>query len=182
MSTTAKLDDLIHTLSVEHKIISGKCLFKTSLFKYIDLFEFEILKETGHPPLNLEYLAWEKGPVPVNLNSLIVNGEYDNDNVDLEIIEGNTSEQIKFIPNNADYNLDNFSEYEIEKIYDLIDRFATNYRRNTDLINATHELKSWKKAWHERRPANKLSEKMYISDEIEHSNEIIKEHFEAVSL
>jgi hypothetical protein len=135
-----KLDCLIHILSVEHQKTSGKVLYKTSLFKYIDLFEFEILKETGVPPLRLKYRALENGPVPVYLNSQFSQSNYKSEYVKIETEEIQNSERIKIIPITNEYNLEYFSDYEIDKIYSLIDTYAKNYKDNNELIEATHKI------------------------------------------
>ncbi len=178
-----KLDSVIHFLAVEHKNVSGQTLYKTSLFKYIDLFEFEILHETGIPPLNLEYRALEKGPVPIDLNSQLSGGTYESEKVRIEIEEGSRSEKIKFIPLDTEYDLDLLSDHEIDKIYSLVDRYATNYKNNQKLIEATHEILAWKKAWRDRRDPASPSERMNLLDEMEAlSDPVAREQFLAAML
>jgi|GEM_PF-4859777 len=178
-----KIEALIHFFAVEHKKKSGKDLYKTSLFKYIDLFEFEILKETGIPPLGSEYNALKNGPVPVALYSDLSANRYKSDLVKIEIDEIGHYESMKIIPVTENYSLDIFSDYEMDKLYSLIDRFAVKYKNNQELIQATHEIKAWDIAWNHRRLGDSQSEKMWLKDEVTDSeNTIIQENFAAVML
>ncbi len=178
-----KIEALIHFFAVEHKKRSGIDLYKTSLFKYIDLFEFEILRETGIPPLGLEYNALKNGPVPVILYSDLSANRYKSDLVKIEIDEIDNYESMKIIPVTEDYSLDIFSDYEMDKLYSLIDRFAVNYKNNQELIQATHEIKAWDIAWNNRRPGDSQSEQMWLMDEVLDSEDtIIQENFAAAAL
>ena len=183
-----KLDQLIHFFAKEHKEISGFDLFKTTLLKYIDLFEFELLPLLGQPPIGLDYCAMENGSVPIELYDSIDKGEYKSDLFDIvqEIEEDDTGleiRKIKILPKHNDYNFDDFSEIEIDKMYELIDLYAKDYRNNQKIINKVHKLKSWKIAWDKALKKGKKIEKIYFSDEIDSKKDpILSEQYDAYCL
>ncbi|GBF44462.1 hypothetical protein LPTSP2_37650 [Leptospira ellinghausenii] len=148
-----KLLNSISYLANEHKKVSGKNLYKTPLLKYLALFYYKILKETGEPPFRANFLAMEKGPVHEEVyigidENLIGNGEF-------KVLEDSwhifpyKSKKNKYIES-VKYDLDYFSDLEIEVMDELIKEFATNYKNVENLIEATHKLEPWIKAWEAR--------------------------------
>ena len=131
----SKLNQLVHFFAKEHKKASGNDLYKTTLLKYIALFEFELLPILGQPPIGLNYEALEKGIVAIDLYTEINEGAYKTDLVKIEedIDEdelGKEIRQIRIIPNEVEYNFDDFSEAEIDKMYELINKFGKTYINN----------------------------------------------------
>ncbi len=166
----SKLNQLVHFFAKEHKKASGNDLYKTTLLKYIALFEFELLPILGQPPIGLNYEALEKGIVAIDLYTEINEGAYKTDLVKIEedIDEdelGKEIRQIRIIPNEVEYNFDDFSEAEIDKMYELINKFGKTYINNKALIEETHKINSWIKAWNRRKVGTK-KERMYFIDEI----------------
>ncbi|WP_210413674.1 type II toxin-antitoxin system antitoxin SocA domain-containing protein [Leptospira ilyithenensis] len=162
--------------STEHQKITRKPLYKTTLLKYLALFYYKVFSESGEPPLELSFIAMENGPVAeevyvgINENAFNV--------AEFEIIKSTTSndsEQIQIL--GKSYNLDFFSEFEIEIMNELIQNFATMYKNNTAIIDATHELRPWKIAW-ENRGKSRLK-KMNDEDIFDESfqNTLASEHY-----
>ena len=185
-----KLDRLIHFFAKEHKETSGTHLFKTTLLKYIDLFEFELLPILGQPPIGLEYCAMKNGSVPIELYDSIDKGEYESDFVEIiqEIEEdemGGETRKIKIIPKpmEDEYDFDDFSEIEIDKMYELIELYAKGYQNNKKIIDKVHQLKSWKIAWEKAPQKGKKIEKIDFSDEIDSERDpILTEQYKSYRL
>lgn len=160
-----RIDNAIAFFVHEHYHKTKKPLSQTKLWKYLSYFEIGMVQKTGVPPLELEYTAWERGPVPVQLRNAIIEKEYNNDLIHVltEKKEGKTF--INICPKkNTDYILDYFSENEIEEMFRLIDIFSDPTVTANDMSDASHEtFPSWRRAW--RKRGNKSSHPMDLSEE-----------------
>jgi uncharacterized phage-associated protein len=160
-----RIDNAIAFFVHEHYHKTKKPLPQTKLWKYLAYFELDMVKKTGVPPLELEYTAWERGPVPVQLREAIIKKTYIPESVQtiIENKEGKTF--ITFCPDKkSDYNLDYFSENEIEELFRLIDIFADVFVTADDMSESSHkDFSSWRRAWKKR--GNKSSYTMDLSEE-----------------
>ncbi len=155
-----KIENAICFFASEHKKKTRNPLYQTFLYKYLSLFEFEILKETGDPPLGLTYKAMDKGPVPDqiynnrdNLNSKCFRFEKRNNN---EYIISSTGKP----------DLNYFSDYEINKMNNLIFIYAQKFVSSAMMSDISHErIKSWQIAF-------KKGENSYIKFEDEFDSNI----------
>lgn len=59
-----KIENAICFFAYEHKKATRKFLTQTYLYKYLALFDFKCLEETGKPALGLKYMAMEKEADP----------------------------------------------------------------------------------------------------------------------
>lgn len=124
-------------------------LFQTSLYKYIAFFEFEILKETGCPPLEYTYQALKKGPVPIEIYRNINSLKSELFKVK-EILNKTDKKWFQFIPTTKKPDLDYFSEYEIQKLNDLIFIYSPFWVKTKIMSDASHEkILAWRKTWKE---------------------------------
>ena len=126
-----KRENTICYFAAEHFNKTGKYLSQTILFKYLAYLDFLSLKDTGRPALEFEYKAMKNGPVPHKLYNMRRNYK---------------SRLVEFIPRgNEKYiikakkstNLDYFSKYEIEKMDELVKKYADpnkTEKENTDKI------------------------------------------------
>jgi uncharacterized phage-associated protein len=62
-----RIDNAILFFAKEHYKKTKNDLSQTALYKYLAFFEFRYLKKYGEMPLELEYKAWEYGPVPIEI-------------------------------------------------------------------------------------------------------------------
>ena len=144
-----RIENAICFFAREHHKKTRRFPSQTHIYKYLALFEFEILEETGDAPLDLEYVAMEYGPVPIDIYS-----KRDTLKSDLFSIEKRGKSY--FVKAKKKPNLDYFSEYEIEKMNNLIFIYAQRWVSSGVMSDASHEkIKAWKKAWN-RRPNSKI--------------------------
>lgn len=160
-----RIDNAIAFFVHEHYHKTKKPLSQTKLWKYLAYFEISMVKKTGVPPLELKYTAWEYGPVPVALRKAIVENKYIPEAVKTEINKKNSKTYITFSPDKkSNYELDYFSENEIEEMFHLVDIFADIFVTASDMSESSHrDFKSWKKAWD--RKGDKKCSPMDISEE-----------------
>lgn len=79
------MTDIFHIPTSREKLIHAIIYFaahtkmcqKTKLFKLLSFLDFEHYKETGRTVTGLEYYAWPKGPVPLELENEIQNPKLD---------------------------------------------------------------------------------------------------------
>jgi uncharacterized phage-associated protein len=164
--TKERIDNAIAFFVHEHYHKTKKPLSQTKLWKYLSYFEIGIVKKTGVPPLELEYTAWERGPVPVKLRESIIDKQYINDLIQITVEKKEDKKTYVTIcpKKNTDYNLDFFSENEIEEMFRLIEIFADSFVTANDMSEASHEsFASWRRAWKKR--GNGSSYPMDLSEE-----------------
>ncbi|MBN1294537.1 MAG: DUF4065 domain-containing protein [Candidatus Latescibacteria bacterium] len=140
-----RLENAICYFASEHFKKTRKLPTQTYIYKYLSLFEFQILEETGEAPLGLKYRAMKRGPVPIeiynnrrDINSECFCFEERDDNIfDVRALK---------MP-----NMDYFSEYEIQKMKNLIFTYATPYMTSHIMSESSHEkIRAWRIAYNER--------------------------------
>ena len=146
-----RIENAICYFAAEHKKRAQKAAYQTYIYKYLALFDFQVLKETGKPALDIEYDAYERGPVPKHIyykRSTHKNRCY------------------RFIPQGEDSiiiepsrrsNLNYFSEFEIGIMNLILDEFAHPWITTDDLNEASHEIPAWQKAWKRRGERRRVS-------------------------
>lgn len=145
-----RIENAISFFAKEHQKKTKQSPSQTHIYKYLAYFDFQVLKETGKAPLDLEYIAMKRGPVPIDIYSQ--RREIESDLFAFEEIEDN-----KFIVKSKKVpNLDFFSKDEIQKMNELIYIFASKYTTATIMSNSSHEqIQAWKKAW-ERKENSRI--------------------------
>lgn len=145
-----RIENAICYFASEHKKRAQKPAYQTYIYKYLALFDFQVLQETGKPALDIEYDAFGKGPVPKHLYD--TRSSYKTRCYKF-ISEGEDSIIIE--PSHKS-NLDYFSDHEIEIMNQLLDKFAHPWITTDDLIAASHEIPAWQKAWSRRADSQRV--------------------------
>lgn len=166
-----KLDNAIVFFIKNHEERVLCPAYKTYIFKYLALFDFAVLRETGKPALELSYDAMLRGPVPRELYE-----DIDSVRSPIFTIEPNGDDQHIF-KSSDEADLDFFSNDEIR----ILDQIATNFmspNMGTDYINeVSHkEILAWRTAW-DRRSQKK--EQMYYDDTFPEVHSKQNEHLNA---
>lgn len=156
-----KIGNLLNYLSTQIPNLS-----MTKALKLLYLIDETSYMRTGVPVTWLDYKVWEMGPVAEELyNELRFDQKLVQNHKPLSLeafiqtekkeVEGNS--YITISPN-GEYNLGEFSEYEIELIENIVDRFGS-YNAN-QLIKLLHEQDT---LWHKCVTDNnlKLNFKVY---------------------
>ncbi|MGC9365528.1 MAG: Panacea domain-containing protein [bacterium] len=143
-----KIDNAICFFAKEHKRKTGKYLYQTFLYKYLAFLEFNMLKKTGHPVFDLDFHAFEHGPVPVeiyNKRKRLENDLYKFDETKIREFD----DKIGYIViSKREPDLDYFSDNEIKEMNDLITIFATTYTTAKTISDVSHKnIEAWKKTW-----------------------------------
>ncbi|MBW8003069.1 MAG: DUF4065 domain-containing protein [Planctomycetes bacterium] len=145
-----RIENAICYFAREHQKRAQKPAYQTYIYKYLALFDFRVLEKTGKPALDIEYDAYERGPVPrplYNTRSFHKNQCY------------------KFKPEGENSiiieparrpNLNFFSEFEIEIMNQILAQYAHPWI-TTDILNeASHEIPAWQKVWSRRGDRSKV--------------------------
>ena len=141
-----RIENAICFFADEHFKRTKKYPSQTHIYKYLAFFDFQILEETGEAPLDLDYLAMERGPVPIQLYKK--RRDIKSDCFCFQ--ETGTNTFIVKAINKPD--LDYFSYYEIKKMKDLIYIFAASYSTASIMSDLSHEkIKAWLKAWNRKK-------------------------------
>jgi len=136
-----RIENAICFFAKEYRKETKRDPSQTHIYKYLALFDFEVLKETGDSPLDLDYRAMEHGPVPIEIY-----GNRDNLKSDLFVFEKKGDSY--FVKAKKRPNLDFFSEYEIEKMQNLIFIYAQQWVTSGIMSDSSHEkIKAWRKTW-----------------------------------
>ncbi len=110
---------------------------KTKLFKLLYFLDFEHFSRTGRSVTGLEYFAWPKGPVPVEI--------FDEVESPVGVLEGAirvskrpayNGKTINDIVPLQNFSGDNFSKREIKLLEALCKEYADSYA--DDMVEATH--------------------------------------------
>jgi len=144
-----RLENAICFFAKEHKKRKRKDPTQTYLYKYLALFDFEMLIKTGRPTLDLEYMAMERGPVPIEIYKQ--RSDYE-------------TELFKFVPQEKNSNviivktkgrdpdLEYFSEAEIEEMKRIVEIYMDTSVDTNILSGASHDvIAPWEKAWHRKK-------------------------------
>jgi uncharacterized phage-associated protein len=158
-----KIENAICFFAKEHKKRTKKPLSQTALYKYLALFEFEIFEETGRPPLNLIYKAMDYGPVPIEIYNK--RDEYESELFRFKKIGENEYIIIPLKKPNLDY----FSEYEIEKLKNLVYIYGEKFVTTSIMSDVSHQkIKAWKKAY--TRQKNSIINYEDTFEDLEHKD------------
>jgi len=161
-----RIDNIIKFFAIEHFQKTSKNLTQTQLWKYLAFFDTRMLKKTGVPSLGLEYVAWEHGPVPFKLRDALLNGTYTIPDIKIDIQKGSGQKKyMTIVPGRkTDFDLDYFSDNEIEEMFVLIEIFADRFVKASDMSEASHQdIVSWRRAW--KRREGRESAPMDLSEE-----------------
>jgi uncharacterized phage-associated protein len=121
-------------------------LGKIKLYKLLYLLDFEHFRDTGRSVTGLEYFAWPKGPVPVELHNEVAAPQKDlSEKVGLESYAWSGGIGLNITPK-ADFDPSHFTKREIK----LLERLAAEFRTtlSKDMIERTHlENEPWDKVF-----------------------------------
>jgi len=147
---TEKINNAICFFAWEVYKLRKRYLPQTLLYKFLSYLDFSSIEKLGKPALELEYRAYKNGPVPV--------GIYNNR-------EGYQTDCFKFekrgtnkfvVISTKESDLDYFSEFEIETMNYLIDKYIkTNLDMKQIIDNicedSHNEIKAWKVAYDRKK-------------------------------
>ena len=147
---TEKINNAICFFAWEVYKLRKRYLPQTLLYKFLSYLDFSSIEKLGKPALELEYRAYKNGPVPV--------GIYNNR-------EGYQTDCFKFekrgtnkfvVISTKESDLDYFSEFEIETMNDLIDKYIKNNLDMKQIIDnicedSHNEIKAWKVAYDRKK-------------------------------
>ena len=144
-----RIENAICFFAREHYKKTKRFPSQTHIYKYLALFEFGILEETGDSPLGLTYKAMQYGPVPMEI--------YDKrDKLKSDQFVFMKRDNTYFVKATGKPDLDYFSEYEIEKMKNLVFIYAKQWVTPNVMSDASHEkIKAWKKTW-KKKPNSKI--------------------------
>jgi len=119
---------------------------KTKLFKLLYLLDFDHFKTTGRSVTGLSYYAWEKGPVPIKLDSELDEPAGDLfEAVRIEPEQLANYQRLNIVPQ-REFDPSHFSNRELR----LLDEIAGKYfeAKAGDMVEVTHaESGAWDKVW-----------------------------------
>ncbi len=139
-----RIENAICFFASEFKKRVGRPAYQTYIYKYLALFDFQILKETGKPALDIGYDALDKGPVPKYLY-------YSRKKHEATCYRFITADgESKIIEPVKEPDLDFFSDHELAVMWQILDRYAYPGITTNVLIDASHDIQSWKTAWARR--------------------------------
>ena len=147
---TEKTNNAICFFAREVYKLRKQYLPQTLLYKFLSYLDFSSIEKLGKPALELEYRAYKNGPVPVGIYN---NREgYQTDCFKFE--KRGTNKFVVISTKEAD--LDYFSEFEIETMNDLIDKYIKNNLDMKQIIdniceNSHDEIKAWKVAYDKKK-------------------------------
>jgi hypothetical protein len=140
-----RLENIICIIAQKHYSKTKKHIYSMYLYKYLALFEYELLKKYGEMPLGLTYKALERGPVPLEIYNNIT--ELKSDLYKIIPEDGNKYK----ITSTGKPDYDYFSEIEKQEIDRLIDIYANRFVTASVMSEASHqEIKAWKKTWKDK--------------------------------
>jgi len=159
-----RLHNVICFFAREHLKHTKRNLYQTYLFKYLALFDFELLEETGRAPLDLDYRAMERGPVPVTLY-----GELESIESDLFHTRREEGNRI-IIQSKRSPDLSYFSDNELGKMKNLVYIYATRWITADDISEGSHQkILAWRRAW--TRKPNSMIDKADTFKQIQEKSE-----------
>lgn len=147
---TEKRNNAICFFAQEVYKLRKQYLPQTLLYKFLSYLDFFSIEKLGKPALELKYRAYKNGPVPV--------GIYNNR-------EGYQTDCFKFekrginrfvIISTKEADLDYFSEFEIEIMNYLLDKYIKNNLDMKKIIDnicedSHYEIKAWKVAYNRKK-------------------------------
>jgi hypothetical protein len=142
-----RIENAMLFFATEHYAKTKKHLSQTALYKYLAFFEFRRLEHYGEMPLELQYLAMDRGPVPIEI--------YENRSnptafslVAFTPVKTGAGQAKYLIKPNGQFDADYFSENEIAEMRGLIEIFAKNGISANTMSAASHQdIRAWKKTY-----------------------------------
>jgi len=145
-----KIENAICFFASEYQKRANRHIPQTILYKMLAFFDFNVLKNTGKPSLELEYRAMKNGPVPIEI--------YDNRKIPYEtecfkFIQ--TSPQNFIIESKKEPDLDYFSDFELKIMAEIIIKYGHRKIPQKELSNlicddSHNEIKAWEIAWNRK--------------------------------
>ena len=147
---TEKINNAICFFAQEVYKFKKQYLPQTLLYKLLSYLDFSSIEKLGKPALELEYRAYKNGPVPVGIYNN--REEYQTDCFRFE--KRSTDRFIIISTKEAD--LDYFSEFEIETMNGLLDKYIKNNLNMKTIIDnicedSHNEIKAWKVAYDRKK-------------------------------
>jgi len=147
---TEKTNNAICFFAREVYKLRKQYLPQTLLYKFLSYLDFSSIEKLGKPALELEYRAYKNGPVPVGIYNS--REGYQTDCFKFEKRGTNRFVVISTKEANSDY----FSEFEIETMNDLIDKYIKNNLDMKQIIDnicedSHNEIKAWKVAYDKKK-------------------------------
>ena len=133
-----KLKNAICYFAQRHPSQKGAPLYQTYLYKYLAFMDFGSIVERGKPIFGLSYGALEEGPVPMD----IYNRRDRLKNETFEFIKISKDKYI--VKPKKQANLSYFSEYEIKKMDENLDKYGKKGITTRDVNKASHLIRAWK--------------------------------------
>ena len=138
-----KRENAMCYFATEHYNKTGRYIPQTTLFKYLAYLDFMSLSDIGRPSLELEYKAMENGPVPYKIYNMRRNYK----SRLIEFVHKGEDRFIIIARSNAD--LDYFSKYEIQKMDELIEKYANPNIKEKDITDrickdSHKDIRAWK--------------------------------------
>jgi len=145
-----KINNAICFFANEVYKLTRKYLPQTLLYKLLAYLDFSSIEKLGKPALELEYRAYKKGPVPVG----IYNNREGYQTDCFKFMKRGTNRFIVISTKEAD--LDYFSEFEIEIMNYLLDKYIRNNLSMKKIIDnicedSHNEIKAWKVAYNRKK-------------------------------
>ncbi len=110
---------------------------KTKLFKLLYHLDFEHFMQTGRSVTGLDYFAWQRGPVPVDLNQEIEEPQPDMaQKLAFEIKTEKNGWQTLYIHTQAAFDSQWFSKRELALLKDIASRYFMESA--AEMIDSTH--------------------------------------------
>ena len=147
---TEKINNAICFFAQEVYKFRKQYLPRTLLYKFLSYLDFSSIEKLGKPALELEYRAYKNGPVPVGIYNS--REGYQTDCFKFE--KRGTDKFVIISTKEAD--LDYFSEFEIETMNYLIDKYIKNNLNMKQIIDnicedSHNEIKAWKVAYDRKK-------------------------------
>lgn len=154
---------------------------KTKLIKLLYLLDFGHFRLTGRSVTELDYYAWEKGPVPVDLYYELDEPDDDLKAVVQYKIEPMWDFQLSAISPAQDFDQSPFTKRELQLMEEISAAYHKHYA--TDMVDVTHaENGAWDKVWQNGEGKNFLIPYEISLDEADRESilERVAEHQEMV--
>ena len=149
-----RIDNAILFFAQKHHQKTKKHLSQTFLYKYLAFFEFRYLKATGDMPLELTYKAMERGPVPMEIYSNREKPDFFA-KVVFEPFPTKSGKTGYLVKPTGKFDPDYFADAELEEMNNLIEMFAQQWVKSTDMSDMSHQaIKAWKKTYSIQPNAN----------------------------
>lgn len=145
---------------------------KKKLFKLLFFLDFEHYEKTGRPVTGYHYLAWERGPVPVELDRDIKNRSTDLVN-EFDFEDGPSDYNSLCLIGKTPFDPKLFSRRELALMADIADRFQDS--TGSEMEAFTHrEGTPWQRVFEvEKRPNHQIPFEYQLDDLDDEVKEVI---------